>query len=83
MITVVQKYIQSWHKRIKYPAVDSEPLHLFYKIRINKANRAHIIIKYSHFHACLYTLLQHFLDLFPGLCIFYRMVFHKNKLFSL
>ena len=80
VITVVQKQIQTWHKRIKYTTADSDCFHLFGKVCINKTNRAHIVIEYPDLHTCLYTVFQHLLNPVPGLGILNCMVFHKDKL---
>ena len=83
VIPVVQKEIQARCKRIENAAANAKRFHPFDKIRIDKPDRAHIIVKYAHLNAGPRPLLQHTLDPLPRLGILDRMVFHKNKLLCL
>ena len=40
----------------------------------------HIIIEYPDFHTGFYSLFQNILNLMPSFSIFYRMIFHEDKL---
>ncbi len=60
--------------------MNSYCLHFFHKICVNKAYRTHIIVEYSNFHTCFYSLFQNILNLMPCFSVFYRMIFHKDKL---
>ena len=81
MIPIIQKNIQARHKRIKNTTLNSNRIQFFNKVRIDKSNRTHIIIKYSDLNSGIHPLFQHLLDPLPGLGILYRVIFHKYKMF--